>query len=290
MRLRARLALLLAVALSVLLIAITPANAITLTADEQYMLNLVNKERRLNGLNALEVNPKLTYMARRYSQEMITNNFFSHTSPVSGELLDRVIASGVSDGWLLAGENLAGAPTVKAAFQGLMNSPSHKENMLEAKYTHVGIGAVDGGDYGKMFTQEFIAYPKNLFFVSNDPNYDLLIYINDKLLYSDPPSFIRQGRALVPVRRLFEELGATISWDDTDKKIIIDSEATDIVLNIENNSALVNQHPVSLDVAPTIIDGNTFVPLRFIAESIGASVKWNDDLRTASIDLLGNAQ
>lgn len=287
---RARITLLLILALSILLIAPTVTSAATLTLDEQYMLNLVNKERRANGLQALEIDPKLTFMARRYCQEMITYDFFGHVSPVSGELLDRVVASGIPDGWLLAGENLAGAPTVEAAFQGLMNSPSHKDNMLEPKYTHVGIGIVDDGDYGKTFAQEFIAYPKNMFFISNDPSYDLLIYTNEKLLYSDPPAFIRQGHTLVPARQLFEKLGATVTWDNEAKKVIVDHPNANIVITIGENSALVNHEPVMMDIPPILTRGNTLIPLRFAAESLGADIEWNSTLRTININLPGSLE
>ena len=57
---------------------------------------------------------------------------------------------------LMAGENLAGAPTVERAHSGLMNSPGHRANILNPNFTHVGIGIVDGGPYGKMYTQTFI--------------------------------------------------------------------------------------------------------------------------------------
>lgn len=283
MRFWARTALLATLIAMVWSLTAGAAGAVTLTTDEQYMLNLLNKERRANGLNALEIDPKLTYMARRYSQEMITHDFFSHTSPVSGELLDRVQASGVPDGWLLAGENLAGAPTVESAFQGLMESPSHKDNMLEAKYTHVGIGVIDGGPYGKMFSQEFIAYPKSMFFSSNDPNYDLLVYINEKLLCADPPAFIRQGRALVSVRKFFEELGAGVFWDSASNIITVTHPDVEITLAVGDNIAFVNGEPVVLDVAPMMKDGAAFVPLRFAAESVGASVSWNSNLRTVDV-------
>lgn len=155
------------VALAVIAIAIIaalaqPAFSVTLTPDEQDMLDLLNREREANGLKPLEIDYRLERMARLYCQEMISYEFFSHTSPVSGKLLDRVVDSGVPDGWLIAGENLAGAPTTDLAFKGLMNSPAHKANMLEEEYTHVGIGVVDGGPYGKMFVQEFIAYPEDM--------------------------------------------------------------------------------------------------------------------------------
>ncbi|OFW31943.1 MAG: hypothetical protein A2074_04225 [Candidatus Aquicultor primus] len=285
MNFRPRIALITALIVLISSLAVGTASAVSLTADEQYMLNLVNKERRANGLNALEVDPKLTFMARRYGQEMITHDFFSHDSPVSGSLLDRVLKSGVSDGWLLAGENLAGAPSVEAAFKGLMESPTHKANMLEAKYTHVGIGAVVGGPYGKMFAQEFIAYPKNMFFVSRDPNYDLLVYINDKLLCADPPSFIRQGRTLVPIRKFFEELGAAVVWDSASNLITIDHNGVNIQLAVGDNVAFVNGEPVILDIMPSMKASATFVPLRFVAECLGAQVSWNTNLRTVTVQL-----
>ncbi len=54
-----------------------------------------------------------------------------------------------------AGENLALAPSTELAMQGLMNSPGHRKNILSPNFTKVGIGVMDGGIYGKMFTQEF---------------------------------------------------------------------------------------------------------------------------------------
>ncbi|HEY3375717.1 MAG TPA: stalk domain-containing protein [Candidatus Aquicultor sp.] len=280
---KARFIILVSIALIAVLSLSTAAYAVSLSTDEQTMLNLVNKERRANGLNPLEIDPKLELMARRYSQEMIDHNFFSHTSPVSGQLLDRVTAAGVEDGWLLAGENLAGAPTVEAAFEGLMNSPSHKENMLEPKYTHAGIGVVDGGPYGKMFTQEFVAYPKSGYFMSNNPAQDVLVYINDKLLYSDPPAFINEGRAYVPIRQFFEELGSVVQWDSEHQQIAINHPGVNILLAIGNSVGLVNDQPVILDTAPTMKDNRTFVPLRFVAESLGADVKWDNKLHTIEV-------
>ena len=54
-----------------------------------------------------------------------------------------------------AGENLALAPNVSLAHQGLMNSPGHRANIMSGDFGKVGIGVVDGGIYGEMFVQEF---------------------------------------------------------------------------------------------------------------------------------------
>jgi hypothetical protein len=247
------------------------------------MLNLVNKERRANGLNALEIDPKLQVMARRYSQEMIDNNFFSHTSPVSGELLDRVTASGVDDGWLLAGENLAGAPTVESAFQGLMNSPTHKDNILEPKYTRVGIGAIDGGPYGKMFSQEFIAYPNNTYSTSSDSSLDILVYVNGSLLYSDPPSYIENGHTLVPAKQFMNAMGLGSTYSNNGNQLTISLLGSTINLAIDSETATVNGQDIQLESAPTTKNGSVYVPLRFIADSIGAIVNWDNKLRSIEV-------
>lgn len=162
MRFSMRLFIITLIVAAMMAVPVQSALSMMLTPDEQGMLNLLNQEREASGLEPLEIDHRLENMARLYCQEMISYNFFSHTSPVSGKLLDRVVSSNVPDGWLIAGENLAAAPTVELAFKGLMNSPAHKANMLEKEYTHVGIGVVDGGPYGKMFVQEFIAYPKEM--------------------------------------------------------------------------------------------------------------------------------
>lgn len=131
-----------------------PEQSSILTADEQKMLNLINQERARAGLTALKVHPELVKLARLKSQDMINNRYFSHQSPVYGSPFDMMKSAGIS--YTRAGENLAGAPTVERAHTNLMNSPGHRANILNKDFTHIGIGIVDGGPYGKMFTQMFI--------------------------------------------------------------------------------------------------------------------------------------
>ncbi|WP_207644308.1 CAP domain-containing protein [Desulfolucanica intricata] len=123
------------------------------TSDEQTMLELVNNERKAAGLQPLASDPKLTQLARMKAQDMIDNNYFSHNSPIYGSPFDMMKSNGVS--YRYAGENLAGASDVNTAHTNLMNSPGHKANILNPKYTKVGIGVVNGGPYGKMYVQEF---------------------------------------------------------------------------------------------------------------------------------------
>lgn len=118
------------------------------------MVRLVNQERVANGLRPLQVNDKLVEVARVKARDMISNNYFSHTSPTYGSPFDMLKKFGV--GYSYAGENLAGAATVERAHVNLMNSTGHRQNILNSNYSEVGIGVVNGGPYGKMFVQLFI--------------------------------------------------------------------------------------------------------------------------------------
>ncbi len=125
-----------------------------LTADEQQMLNLVNQERKQRGLHELQVHDGLVKLARLKSRDMIDLGYFAHQSPTYGSPFDMMKNAAIA--YTYAGENLAGASTVTLAHTSLMNSPGHRANILNPNYTHVGIGIVNGGSYGKMFTQMFI--------------------------------------------------------------------------------------------------------------------------------------
>ncbi|MGM7700252.1 CAP domain-containing protein [Pseudalkalibacillus sp. Hm43] len=132
----------------------TSSNAeFQLTADEQQMLDLVNQERQKAGLAPLKADPELTKMARVKSQDMIDNNYFSHNSPTYGSPFDMMDQFGIE--YNTAGENIAGNGSVQGAHTSLMNSDGHRANILGSQYTKIGIGIVDGGPYGKMFTQAF---------------------------------------------------------------------------------------------------------------------------------------
>lgn len=130
-----------------------------LTQDEQEMLDMINNERNLQGLEPLEADAHLTKIARYHSQEMIDLNYFSHVSPTLGSFKSRLAFIGIKD-HEGEGENIVAASSIELAFIQLMTSPEHKENMLNPNYTHIGIGIRDGGEYGKMVTQDFIEQEK----------------------------------------------------------------------------------------------------------------------------------
>ena len=132
-------------------------DGLVLTPDpeaEDRMLGLVNDERTSRGLAALVLDPRLVPIARQHSEEMFRLKYFGHQSPVNGSPFDRLAAAGVS--YTRAGENLAYAQSLAVAHRSLMDSPGHRDNILQPDFTRVGIGIVSAGPYGRMFTQLFI--------------------------------------------------------------------------------------------------------------------------------------
>ncbi len=124
-----------------------------MTEQEELMVELVNAERVKAGLKPLSVDMRLTELARKKSQDMIDKGYFSHISPTYGSPFDMMKAAEIQ--YRTAGENLAGAATVKSAHEALTQSEGHRKNILNPAYDHIGVGIIDGGPYGLMVTQMF---------------------------------------------------------------------------------------------------------------------------------------
>lgn len=120
---------------------------------EEKMLMMVNQERTSRGLKALTMDERLRTLARDYSKNMFEKGYFSHYTPEGTSPFDRMDNAGIT--YTAAGENLALAPNVDLAMQGLMKSPGHRANILSPNFGKIGIGVMDGGIYGEMFSQEF---------------------------------------------------------------------------------------------------------------------------------------
>ena len=96
---------------------------------------------------------KLMTAAQMKGEDMLAHDYFAHISPSGVTPWFWMAKTGYT--YQVAGENLAFAPTVDIAMSGLMNSPGHKANILKTDFTKLGIGCMDAGPRGKMFSQEF---------------------------------------------------------------------------------------------------------------------------------------
>lgn len=124
------------------------------SGEEGTMINLVNAARTAQGLKPLTKDDQLVQVARLKSQDLVKNNYFAHVSPTYGSPFDMLKKYGIS--YLYAGENLAKNTNASAAHTALMNSPGHKANILNANFTHIGIGIAAAKDGSKIYTQMFI--------------------------------------------------------------------------------------------------------------------------------------
>jgi uncharacterized protein YkwD len=120
---------------------------------EALMLDMVNKERTKQGLQPLKPDPELTNVGRAHSIDMFARGYFAHVNPEGKDPFDRMKEAHVN--FYAAGENLALAQTLEIAHTNLMNSPGHRENILNPSFGRLGIGILDGGFYGLMISQEF---------------------------------------------------------------------------------------------------------------------------------------
>ena len=94
---------------------------------------------------------------------------------------------------------------------------------------------------------------------------------------------IIEGRTLVPLRVIFEALGAEVDWNGETRTVTADKGDIEISMTIGDNIMRINSKEVTLDVPPQIIDDRTLVPARAVAEGFGAKVDWNGDTRTVII-------
>lgn len=122
------------------------------SAEEQAVLDLTNKERAKAGLKPLQIDAQLQKSAKQKSADMAKNRYFSHTSPTYGSPFYQMKMNGVT--YKSAAENIAmGQRSAQEVVTAWMNSAGHKENILTPSFTHIGIGHVKNGNY---WTQQFI--------------------------------------------------------------------------------------------------------------------------------------
>lgn len=111
----------------------------------------------------------------------------------------------------------------------------------------------------------------------------ITVVVNGETLRLDPPPVIVHSRVLIPLRGVLERLGATVDWEAATRTIRVFRGSTVVVLAVGHPEAQVDGRSVRLDVAPVIIGGRAFVPLRFVSAAIGAQVEWRADERTVVI-------
>lgn len=111
---------------------------VSVSAQEQNIFLLLNSDRITNGLPALTLDPTLSAIARRKSEDMRDNHYFAHESPTWGKAASMLTAFGYP--YSAVGENIAHHATPEKAEVALMNSDGHRRNILGKTWTKVGVG------------------------------------------------------------------------------------------------------------------------------------------------------
>lgn len=103
-----------------------------------------------------------------------------------------------------------------------------------------------------------------------------------KLSFDVPPSTIN-GRTMVPMRTIFESLGATVDYNSANKTITAKKDSTTVIAKLGSKVMTVNGTQKTMDVAPATINGRTLVPTRFVAEAFDCDVQWIASTKTVVI-------
>ena len=118
----------------------------------------------------------------------------------------------------------------------------------------------------------------------------ITVYVNGEKLEFDVEPVLINDRTMVPMRKIFEALGAVVSWNGDTETASGVRNGLRVSVSIDSPVAKVGGETKTLDQPPALIDGRTLVPLRFISESFGANVEWIDETQTVNITLENAAE
>lgn len=129
----------------------------------------------------------------------------------------------------------------------------------------------------------YIFATESIFFTYSPDDVIKIIYNNKPIIFKDVAPQIISNRTMIPVRGLFEKMGATILWDDNKNEVIVKIGDSTIILGIDSQEAWVNGIKKTMDVPTKIINNRTFIPLRFVSENINKRVDWEAATNTVRI-------
>lgn len=112
----------------------------------------------------------------------------------------------------------------------------------------------------------------------------ITIIVNGQKINPDVPAFVdSNNRTQVPYRFVAEALGCTVNWNGSDQSVTAEKNGTKIVLYIGRHAVSVNGAQKTIDTTPILKSNRTFVPIRFLSETLGYSVNWDNATQTVTI-------
>lgn len=155
-------------------------------------------------------------------------------------------------------------------------------------------------DFNLLHTQKYDSYPESVFLAGDkivtqtraeikelykeDFMPVITVYIAGNRVEFDVDPIIESGRTLVPIRAIFEQMGADVSWDEETRTAAVEKDGTTIVFTIDENTTYINGTEIEMDVPARQMNWRTLVPVRFLSENLGCNVAWNDAERRIDIE------
>jgi inhibitor of cysteine peptidase len=109
------------------------------------------------------------------------------------------------------------------------------------------------------------------------------VYVDNEKVDFDVPPFIDKGRTLIPLRGVFEKLGAKVDWNKNLLEVVIKDENNEIEMILGKDKVMVNGIIKDIDVPTRMVNSRTFAPLRFVAENLGHTVRWDETTNSVYI-------
>ena len=149
---------------------------------------------------------------------------------------------------------------------------------------------LDGGaSSGLLFDGRYITQPgrslSNCLVVVEKPLKPVNIQVNGQPVTGFSPYIAPPGITMVPVRGLFEKVGAGVQWDGTTRTVTVSTGTAVVSLQVGSSAGMVNGRAAAMPRPAEIMDGRTYIPLRFIAENLGARVQWDEGTATVRINI-----
>ena len=110
------------------------------------------------------------------------------------------------------------------------------------------------------------------------------VTLNGETLTFDVPPQLIDNRTMVPLRKIFEAMGAVVDWNNDSQTVTATKGNERVIATINSKNVYISGDTKTLDVPPMVVDGRTLVPVRFVAESFGANVTWDEGTRTVIIN------
>ena len=114
-------------------------------------------------------------------------------------------------------------------------------------------------------------------------NDTIFVTIDGNYVWFDTEPQIISGRTMVPIRGIFEYMGATVEWDEATKTAICTKGNTIVKITVNSPDMYINNQIRKMDIAPCVVDGKILAPARFVAEAFGGEAYWNKPYNTVNI-------